>query len=129
MRRTSAGFTLIELLIVVVIIGLLVAIAVPKFSFTKEKAYVSQLRSDLRNLATAQEAYWNDYAVYYGGAVPTTQLLYNPSQNVSVTMTEGTVSGWGAKAAHPMTPVVCALFTGTAAPPSPATVDGVLACQ
>jgi len=51
------GFTLIELLIVVVIIGLLATIAIPKFANTKEKAYIGAMKSDLRNLATAEEAF------------------------------------------------------------------------
>ena len=54
------GFTLIELLIVVVIIGILAAIAIPKFASTKEKAYLASMKTDLRNLATAQEAYAAD---------------------------------------------------------------------
>jgi type II secretion system protein G len=58
------GFTLIELLIVVVIIGLLASIAIPKFANTKQKTYVAQLKSDLRNLATAQEAFFYD-SMYY----------------------------------------------------------------
>src|SRR5256884_7541238 len=58
------GFTLIELLIVVVIIGLLAAIAIPKFANTKEKAYVAAMKSDLRNLATAEEAFFYDSAKY-----------------------------------------------------------------
>src|SRR5256884_8349912 len=58
------GFTLIELLIVVVIIGLLAAIAIPKFSNTKEKAYIAAMKSDLRNLATAEEAFFYDSAKY-----------------------------------------------------------------
>ncbi|MFN2565760.1 MAG: type IV pilin protein, partial [Gemmatimonadaceae bacterium] len=55
MVRNRKGFTLIELLIVVVIIGILAAIAIPKFASTKEKAYVTAMRSDLRNMMTAQE--------------------------------------------------------------------------
>ena len=47
MVRNKKGFTLIELLIVVVIIGILAAIAIPKFANTKEKAYLASMKSDL----------------------------------------------------------------------------------
>lgn len=53
-----AGFTLIELLIVLVIIGVLAAIAIPKFSQTREKAFIASMKSDLRNLATLQDIYF-----------------------------------------------------------------------
>ena len=58
--RDNKGFTLIELLIVVVIIGILAAIAIPKFSATREKAYFAAMKSDLKNLASQQEIYYAD---------------------------------------------------------------------
>lgn len=64
MLSNKKGFTLIELLIVVVIIGILAAIAIPKFSNTKEKAYIATMKADLRNLVTAQEAYFADHSTY-----------------------------------------------------------------
>ena len=51
------GFTLIELLVVVVTIGVLAAIAIPKFSNSKEKAIISAMKADVRNYAAAQESY------------------------------------------------------------------------
>ena len=64
MLRNRKGFTLIELLIVVVIIGILAAIAIPKFANTKSKAYVTAMKSDLRNLVTAEEAFFSDSTYY-----------------------------------------------------------------
>ena len=58
MLNLRKGFTLIELLIVVVIIGILAAIAIPKFANTKSKAYKTAMISDLRNLVTAEEAFF-----------------------------------------------------------------------
>src|SRR5262245_59163289 len=61
---TRKGFTLIELLIVIVIIGILAAIAIPKFANTKSKAYVTAMKSDLRNLVSAEESLFSDSARY-----------------------------------------------------------------
>jgi prepilin-type N-terminal cleavage/methylation domain-containing protein len=124
------GFTLIELLIVVVIIGILAAIAVPKFASTKERAYLGTMKSDLRNLATAQESYFYDNNTYYIGAVPAAGFLYNASRDVAVTILEATIAGWSATATHVGAPgKTCAVFYGNAAPVDPAVTDGIVACQ
>jgi len=58
------GFTLIELLIVIVIIGILAAIAIPKFAATKDKAKLASVKTDIRNYMTSEEAYFSDYQTY-----------------------------------------------------------------
>ena len=63
-RKNNQGFTLIELLIVVVIIGILAPIAIPRFSATKGKAFDAAAKTDLRNAMTAQEAYFSDFQTY-----------------------------------------------------------------
>ena len=126
--KTTRGFTLIELLIVVVIIGILVAIAIPKFSNSKGRALVSQMKSDLRNMVTAQESYMADAATYYNGPIPGVAMAYGPSQNVTITLSNVTNTGWAAVATSTATPRSCAIFIGTAAPPAPATSPGVAAC-
>jgi type IV pilus assembly protein PilA len=74
--KNRKGFTLIELLIVVVIIGILAAIAIPKFSTTKDKAKLASVKTDLRNYMTAQEAYFSDKATY-GAAAALQAAPYN----------------------------------------------------
>jgi prepilin-type N-terminal cleavage/methylation domain-containing protein len=113
-----AGFTLIELLIVVVIIGILASIAIPKFANTKEKAYLAKMKGDLRNLATAQESYNGDNQVYYGGAIPS-----------PLTVVQATAGGWSATASYNGTTKTCAMFYGSVAAVAPATSEGLIACD
>jgi type IV pilus assembly protein PilA len=85
MLSNRKGFTLIELLIVVVIIGILAAIAIPKFAATKDKAKLASVKTDLRNLLTAEEAYFSDYATY--GSFAQLQSASNFSLSIGNTMT------------------------------------------
>src|SRR2546423_478380 len=84
MLRNRKGFTLIELLIVVVIIGILAAIAIPKFANTKSKAYVTAMKSDLRNLVTAEEAFFSDSTYYTSATTLVAKNSYKNSSGVGV---------------------------------------------
>src|SRR5688500_3323370 len=127
MTNARKGFTLIELLIVVVIIGILAAIAIPKFEFTKGKANVSAIKSDLRNLMSAQESYYYDYQTYASNA---TKLSVGSTKGVILVIHEADNKGWSATATHPQAyPLTCGVFVAGAAPRDPATVEGLIGCR
>jgi type IV pilus assembly protein PilA len=115
--RDNKGFTLIELLIVVVIIGILAAIAIPKFSGTREKAYFAALQSDLKNLASQQEIYYSDEYSYSTSA---TDLGFVSSGGVTVAISTGSTTGWAATAIHSGLAANegCGIYYGDATAPS-----------
>lgn len=64
LQGSKQGFTLIEILIVVAIIGLLAAIAIPQFNSYRRRGYNAVAITTLRELATAQASYYVDYKTY-----------------------------------------------------------------
>jgi prepilin-type N-terminal cleavage/methylation domain-containing protein len=120
MPRTRKGFTLIELLIVVVIIGILAAIAIPKFAETKEKAYITAMKSDLKNMVSAAEASFSDNNTYASYVAP------QGSSGVSLTFT-GSATGWSATATHASSTKTCQIGVGTSVPSGQA--EGEPVCQ
>ena len=100
-KSNEKGFTLIELMIVIAIIGILAAIAIPQFSAYRTRSYNSAAQADVRNTATANEAYFIDHQRYAAQASQLTGSTYGlaTSQNVTVTSTGGT-SGYTITAFH-----------------------------
>ncbi len=130
-QRKNHGFTLIELLIVVVIIGLLASIAIPKFSSVREKSYVAAVTSDLKSLAGQMEIYQSNNQNYPGNV----SLLpsFTATDGVTLTITEANLGqGWAATGSHAaLVGSQCGIFygNGSAANAVPATSPGVVTCN
>jgi len=126
-QSRQSGFTLIELLIVVVIIGILAAIAIPKFSNTKGQAFLAAMRSDLRNLATAEEGYYYSNSAYSNNL---SQLNFLTSTGVTISVPEATTGGWSASATHiALGAEKCTVYFGTATAIAPSTLEGRITCD
>ena len=135
-NQNKKGFTLIELLIVVVIIGILAAIAIPKFSSTKEKAYIASMKADLKNLTNVEEAFYADSGKYAPAAQLTGNYAWNKSQGNVVGNVAADATGWSASITNPAVKSItsCNIYAGDVTGAAgtnkgTATADGAPACK
>jgi prepilin-type N-terminal cleavage/methylation domain-containing protein len=100
--RDEKGFTLIELLIVIAIIGILAAIAIPTFGAYRSRGFDSAAISDLKNASVAQEAYYIDHKIYCDDVVLIQAAPYNLglSEGVSLNVTDADDNGYAMTAVH-----------------------------
>lgn len=131
---TSKGFTLIELLIVLVVIGILAALAFPKYANTKQRASRTAGLADIHNLATQQEQFYSSHG-RYGGIPDSAVLRFSPSPgntalSIVLAGAPAGTTGWSAIMTIPGSQT-CGIFVGAATRPGtmPSSVaDGTPAC-
>ncbi len=136
MLRSRRGFTLIEMLVVVTVVGILSLFAVQRFTTSRHRTFFAAMKSDLKNLANAEEIYYSENVYQYGGTVgqaadPTPGLDFKGSVGVVVTFRAIGRTGWSAEATHAGLDGAtqkCALFYGAAPVLAPATTAGLLSC-
>ena len=120
MRGIRNGFTLIEIVMVTSVIGILAAVAVPRFAGSKDKAYVAAMKADLHAIALYEEQFAADnHGQYFGGvATPEAPLNgFTPSKGVTVTLTAFNILGsqladWTATVKHAQTSQSCEMRAG-----------------
>jgi prepilin-type N-terminal cleavage/methylation domain-containing protein len=128
-HSSRSAFTLVELLVVIVFIGILAGIAIARFGNTRNRAYTAAMKSDLRNLVTAEEAYFSDSSSYvaYGD---TTRLNFKPSPGVSTPSIALGAGYWSATVTHSQIPgFSCGIGVKTVNPVVTDAGNGEPACR
>jgi prepilin-type N-terminal cleavage/methylation domain-containing protein len=125
MRRFNRhGFTFIELLTVMVLMGLLAGIGIPRIRNMKERSYQATLRSDLGTLRTAEEAYYAENMRY---TTNLTDLDFRRSSNVEITIVStDPLKGWSAVARHAGLATPCTTASG---PDAVGVESGAIVCS
>jgi type IV pilus assembly protein PilA len=98
LRHDEGGFTLIELLVVLVIIGILLAIAVPSYLGFKDRANKTAAKANVRAAIPAVEAFYSDNGTYVGATVVKLKASYDAGISLA-TIKSATVNGYCAQAA------------------------------
>lgn len=136
MPTRRASITILEVFVVAVLLAAVVSVGLWWYSRTRGTEHLETMKDDLRNLATAQEAYAADNGGVFmpRSSRVTSTLPYNgyaPSSSVTVTIADPGPSGWSAIATHDELPgKICGMFIGDAPPPpNPATQSGEPACN
>jgi len=120
MAENRKGFTLIEVAMVAVVIGILAAVAVPRYTGAKDKAYIAAMKADLQTIAIYEEQFAADnHGQYFSGtATPDAPLNgFTPSKDVTVTLTAFNILGsqladWTAVVKHSQSSESCEMRTG-----------------
>jgi prepilin-type N-terminal cleavage/methylation domain-containing protein len=84
-RAHWGGFTLVEILVVIAVIGLLVAIAIPQFMAYRSEAVNTEMKADLRNASIAIEAYYAKQSALPASMTEVAGYGFQPSAGVTVT--------------------------------------------